>query len=418
MTKVTAHDMTLYSSYGGCLKSRNNMGATWHIRNEHILDHMFRPEELTDLTEQAISLEALDVSLPNLNFESDGKEIMAHDQEHRISLQKLDGKLREKKKLYRTAESKLRDEIEEMGQTNPNSSVFKNWVTYAIGILGITKIIVIITAYCKFKGASSLLVLICLFSTACGKTIIHGTKPGTEIEVVDTTERNETNNDGSNWYDVHIQVLNHTAFLPTVMSTLTILTLMAIVYQIYKLRKNHNKLEIKVYLLFDDSGNETVQILWRTFPLAVFAWSAENYFSEHTITWKRLRPIFWCRWSSLECRNCSRENMKLLLPEQIKISHWQAYNLQRILKVSHQVSLVLVDAEGKRQTIKVDMKKKRDRTEDENLKQINNIWQFTQENQPGQPTAPLEHDNLASNLASRRDDEERRVLFGKIYYAE
>ena len=121
--------MTLYSSYGDCLKSRNNMGATWHIRNDHILDHMFQPEELADLTEQAISLEALEVNLPNLTFETDGKEILAHDQEHRIFLQKLDGNLREQKKLYRTAESKLKVEMKEIGQTNPNGSVFKNWVT-------------------------------------------------------------------------------------------------------------------------------------------------------------------------------------------------------------------------------------------------------------------------------------------------
>ena len=39
------------------------MGATWHIRNEHILDHMFRLEELKDLTEQPISLEALEVKI-------------------------------------------------------------------------------------------------------------------------------------------------------------------------------------------------------------------------------------------------------------------------------------------------------------------------------------------------------------------
>ena len=417
MTKITAHDMTLYTSYGGCLKSKNTMGATWHVRNEHILDHMFRSEELKDLTEQGISLEALEVKIPNLNFETDGKEILAHDQEHRISLQRLDGKLREQKKLYRTAESKLRDEIREISQTKPNESIFKSWVTYAIGALGVTIVIIMITAYCKFKGASSLIVLIYFATTAFGKRITHG-KVESETELIENIERNETNNDGSNWYDVHIQILNHTAFFPTVMSILTILVLMVIAYQIYKLRKNHNKLEIRVYLLFADSGNETVQILWRTFPLALYAWSAENYFSEHTITWTRLRPIFWFRWSSLECRNCSRENMKLLLPEQIKISYWQAYNLRRILKVTHQVSLVLVDAEGRRQTIKVEMKKKQDRTEEENLKQINNIGQFTQENQPRQPTAPLEHDNLASNLASRSDDEERRVLFGKIYYAE
>lgn len=84
----------------------------------------------------------------------------------------------------------------------------------------------------------------------------------------------------------------------------------------------------------------------------------------------------------------------MMLPEQIKISHWQAYNLRRILKVTHQVSLVLVDAEGRRQTIKVDIKKKQDRTEEENLKQINNIGQSTRENQPRQPTAPLEQESV------------------------
>ena len=299
-----------------------------------------------------------------------------------------------------------------LGQTNSHGSIFKNWVTYAIGALGGTIVIIIITAYCKFKGASSMLVLIYFTTTAFGKSITHG-KVETETETIVSIERNETNNDRSSWHDVHIQILNHTAFFPTVMSILTILALMTIAYQIYKLRKNNSKLQIRVYLLFADSGKETVQILWRKFPLAFYAWSAENYFSEHTITWERFRPTLWFRWSTLECRNCSIENLKLLLPEQIKISQLQAYNFRKILKVTHQVSLVLIDAEGKRQTIKVDMRKKLDRT-DENIKQINNIGLSTQTDQPRQPTAPLGHDNLASSS----DDEERRVLFGKIYYAE
>ena len=314
--------------------------------------------------------------------------------------------------MYRTPESKLRDEIKEISQTKPNESIFKNWVTYAIGALGVTIVIIIITAYCKFEGASSLIVLIYFATTAFGKSVIHG-KVESEAEAIESVEKNEITNDGSNWYDVHIQILNHTAFFPTVMSILTILVLMVIAYQIYKLRKNHNKLEIRVYLLLADSGKNTTQILWRVFPLALYAWTAENYFSEHTITWKRLRPTLWFRWSTLECRNCSRENMNLLLPEQIKISHLQAYNLRKISKVTHQVSLVLIDAEGRRQTIKVYMKRRQSETEEENLKQIHNIGQSSLENQSRQPTAPLEHDNMSS-----RSDEERRVLFGKIYYAE
>ena len=300
MAKITAHGMILYTSFVGCLKSKKQIGVTWHIRNEHILDHMFRSEELAGLTEQGISLEPLDVNLPSLDFETDGKEILAHDQEHRISLQKLDENLREQKKLYRTAESKLRDEMKIIGQTNPNESIFKSWVTYAIGGLGIAVVIIVITVYCKFRGVSSMIVLINFATVAFGRKIVHGNAEK-ETELIESIERNETINDGSNWHDVHIQILNHTAFFPTVMSTFTILVLMMIAFQIYKLRKNHRSLRIRVFLLFADNGENTVQILWRTWPLAIYSWSALSYFNEHAIVWKKLRAILFFagpRWNA------------------------------------------------------------------------------------------------------------------------
>ena len=412
MAKITAHGMILYTAFVGCLKSKKQIGVTWHIRNEHILDHMFRSEELAGLTEQGISLEPLEVNLPSFDFETDGKEILAHDQEHRISLQKLDGHLREQKKLYRTAESKLRDEIKQVGQAKANESIFESWVTYAIGILGTVIVIVVITVYCKFKGASSMIVLISFATMALGKAITHGTEK--ETGPIETIERNETNDDGSKWYDVHVQILNHTAFFPTVMSTLTILTMMVIAYQIYKLRKNNRALQIRIYLLFADSGEETIQVLYRTWPLAIYRWTAESYFNEHTITWNHGRATLWYRWPTLECKNCSRENMKLILPEQIKISYWQAYKLRKMFKTTHHCSLVLIDAERIRKAIKVEIKGETCRAEEENLMQINDIGQPMTINQVSQPSAPLEQ----NNLGFLGDSEERRVLFGKVYYAE
>ena len=105
--------------------------------------------------------------------------------------------------------------------------------------------------------------------------------------------------------------------------------------------------------------------------------------------------------------------MKQTLPEQMRISYWQAYKLRKIFKGTHQVSLVLIDAEGIRKAIKVEIKKDISRAE-ENLMQENNIGQSIQICQVRQPTAPLEQ----NNLAFQSEEEERRAIFGKVYYAK
>ena len=406
MSTVKAHEMVSYMPFIGCLKAKNTSGVTWHVRNEHILDHMFRPEELVELSKNEISLEPLEVDLPELNFEKDeGQEILAHDREHRISLQKLDGSLRDQRKLYRTAESKLRDEIKAIGRESTTGSIFKNWMTYAIGILGCIIVIVIMTVYCKFRGASSLIVLVYFATTAYGKKITHGLLDK-QTEMVEIVESNETNNAAGSWTDIHIQVWKQNAFFPTIMSLLMILVLAGIGYQIYKLRKNNRALQIKVFLLFSDNGERTEQILWRKWPLAIYEWYAEKYLNEHSITWKKEKPILYFRWETLECKNFSRKNIKLMLPDRIKISYLQAYNLKKIFKGPHQCSIVSIDASGVRSAVKIVMRK--GRQSEEVGMQINNIGNPT----GAEPSAPEGHNNLSFYREEWNDH------FGKVYHAD
>ena len=72
-----------------------------------------------------------------------------------------------------------------------------------------------------------------------------------------------------------------------------IMTLGMIARQLYKLRmqRTEQAFQVQIYLMVSDNGKKTEHVLWCTFGLAIFEWTAKSYGAQQWTAWKLFRPI-------------------------------------------------------------------------------------------------------------------------------